>query len=46
METAALPLWFSLPLDQVDATVAAIVLTSVHGIPMSFRRSGLSRRAQ
>jgi hypothetical protein len=36
METAALPLWISLPLDQVDTTVAAIVLSSVHGRTMSF----------
>ena len=36
MKTAALPLRISLPLDQVDTTVTATVLSSVHGNTMSF----------
>jgi hypothetical protein len=31
METASLPLGISLPLDQVDASVVAIVLSNVNG---------------
>jgi len=46
IETAALPLWISLPLDQVDATVAAIVLSSVHGDTHELQRSDLNGRAQ
>jgi len=33
METAALPLWISLALDQVDETLVAIVLESVTSVP-------------
>jgi len=33
METAALPLGISLTLDQVDATLVAIVLASVTSVP-------------
>ena len=43
METAALPLGISLPLDQVDATVVTIGPDSVRRTIPAVERSGLGR---